>query len=81
MKNVGLIFLLLICSAVRSMAVEIDTTQIKSKPVFGKEARVISYLLDNNHYRKIRFNDSLSSIVFDAFTETSLLKEAFDSDI
>ena len=67
MKNVGLIFLLLLCSAVRSMAVEIDTTQIKSKPVFGKEARVISYLLDNNHYRKIRFNDSLSSIVFDAF--------------
>ncbi len=67
MKNVGLIFLLLLCTEVRSMAVEIDTTQIKSKPVFGKEARVISYLLDNNHYRKIRFNDSLSSVVFDAF--------------
>ncbi len=67
MKNVGLIFLLLLCTGVRSMAVEIDTTHLKSKPVFGKEARVISYLLDNNHYRKIRFNDSLSSVVFDAF--------------
>ena len=67
MKKVGLILLLLLCTEVRIMATEIDTTQIKSKPVFGKEARVISYLLDNNHYRKIRFNDSLSSIVFDAF--------------
>ena len=67
MKNVGLIFLLLLCTGVRIMAVEIDTAQIKSKLVFGKEARVISYLLDNNHYRKIRFNDSLSSVVYDAF--------------
>ncbi|MBY0436103.1 MAG: carboxy terminal-processing peptidase, partial [Cyclobacteriaceae bacterium] len=44
-----------------------DTTQLRSKPVFGKEARVITYLLDNNHYRKIHLNDSLSSVVFDAY--------------
>ncbi|MBX2893990.1 MAG: carboxy terminal-processing peptidase [Cyclobacteriaceae bacterium] len=40
-----------------------DTLQLKPKPVFGKEARVISYILDNNHYRKIRLNDSLSAAI------------------
>ena len=64
-KNVGLIIFLL--ASLQSIAVPVDTTQLRAKPVFGKEARVISYLLDNNHYRKIRFNDSLSSVVFDAF--------------
>ncbi len=64
-KNVGLIIFLL--ASLQSIAVPVDTTQLRAKPIFGKEARVISYLLDNNHYRKIRFNDSLSSVVFDAF--------------
>ena len=64
-KNMGLIIFLL--ASLQSIAVPVDTTQLRAKPVFGKEARVISYLLDNNHYRKIRFNDSLSSVVFDAF--------------
>lgn len=40
-----------------------DTTQLKPKPVYGKEAKVIAYLLDNNHYRKIALNDSLSSVI------------------
>ncbi len=40
-----------------------DTTVLKSKPVYGKEARVIAALLDNNHYRKISLNDSLSSAI------------------
>lgn len=44
-----------------------DTTALKPKPVFGKEARVISYILDNNHYRKIQLNDSLSSAILDGF--------------
>lgn len=64
-KNVGVIIFLL--ASVQGIAVPVDTTQLRAKPVSGKEARVISYLLDNNHYRKIRFNDSLSSVVFDAF--------------
>ena len=64
-KNVGVIIFLL--ASVQCIAVPVDTTQLRAKPVSGKEARVISYLLDNNHYRKIRFNDSLSSVVFDAF--------------
>jgi len=40
-----------------------DTLLLKAKPVFGKEARVISYILDNNHYRKIKLNDSLSAAI------------------
>jgi carboxyl-terminal processing protease len=64
-KNVGLIILLL--SSAHLLASPADTTQLRPKAVFGKEAKVISYLLDNNHYRRIRFSDSLSSVVFDAY--------------
>ncbi len=44
-----------------------DTTQLRPKPVFGKEARVVSYLLDNHHFRRLKFNDSLSAIVLDSY--------------
>jgi carboxyl-terminal processing protease len=47
-----------------------DTTQFKPKPVYGKEAKVIAYLLDNNHYRKIRLNDSLSSVILDKYIQS-----------
>ncbi|MBK5278073.1 MAG: carboxy terminal-processing peptidase [Bacteroidia bacterium] len=44
-----------------------DTLELKSKQVYGKEAKVISYILDNNHYRKLRLNDSLSSAILDKY--------------
>lgn len=44
-----------------------DTTRLVPKQVYGKEARVISYILDNNHYRKLRLNDSLSSAILDHY--------------
>ncbi|MEI9921699.1 MAG: carboxy terminal-processing peptidase [Bacteroidota bacterium] len=44
-----------------------DSTALKPKPVYGKEALVVSYILDNNHYRKIKLNDSLSSKILDAY--------------
>lgn len=44
-----------------------DTVELKPKTVYGKEARVVSYILDNNHYRKIQLNDSLSSAILDAY--------------
>ncbi len=44
-----------------------DTTILKPKAVYGKEARVISYILDNNHYRKLKLNDSLSSAILDRY--------------
>jgi carboxyl-terminal processing protease len=40
-----------------------DTVRLKPKAVYGKEAKVIAYILDNNHYRKIALDDSLSSII------------------
>jgi carboxyl-terminal processing protease len=47
-----------------------DTTQLKPKAVYGKEAKVIAYILDNNHYRKILLNDSLSSVILDQFIKS-----------
>ena len=44
-----------------------DTIVLKSKPIYGKEARVISFILDNNHYRRMRLNDSLSSAILDRY--------------
>ncbi len=44
-----------------------DSLELKPKTVYGKEARVVSYILDNNHYRKIRLNDSLSSVILDQY--------------
>lgn len=43
-----------------------DTT-LQIKPSFGKQAKVITYLLENNHYRKLKLNDSLSSVILDAY--------------
>ncbi|HZB13854.1 MAG TPA: carboxy terminal-processing peptidase [Chryseolinea sp.] len=40
-----------------------DTTLLRSKPVYGREAKVITYILDNNHYRKITLGDSLSAVI------------------
>lgn len=44
-------------------ALPYDTARLQAKPVFGKEARVITTLLDRHHFRKIKFNDSLSAVV------------------
>lgn len=68
------IFLLILLQASGSMALSKptitgDTLELKPKAVYGKEARVVSYILDNNHYRKIQLNDSLSSAILDAYLE------------
>jgi carboxyl-terminal processing protease len=46
-----------------------DTTDLKAKPVYGKEAKVVSFILDNNHYRRISLDDSLSSVILDQYIE------------
>ena len=48
-------------------AVPGDTTDLKPKPVYGKEAKVVSFILDNNHYRKISLNDSLSAVILEQY--------------
>src|SRR5689334_15918516 len=65
-RNILLISCLLSISAVFA-GVPKDTTALKPKPVYGKEALVVSYILDNNHYRKIKLNDSLSSKILDSY--------------
>ncbi len=44
-----------------------DTTVLKPKAVFGREARVISYILDKYHYRRIELNDSLSAAILQSY--------------
>jgi carboxyl-terminal processing protease len=44
-----------------------DTTLLRSKPVYGREAKVITYILDNNHYRKITLGDSLSAVILNEY--------------
>lgn len=46
-----------------------DTTELKAKPIYGKEAKIVSYILDNNHYRKIGLNDSLSSVILNEYLD------------
>jgi carboxyl-terminal processing protease len=67
MKSVLLTCLLLRVSVFVSIASSQDSLAIVPKPVFGREAKVISYILDNNHYRKIALNDSLSSAILDRY--------------
>jgi len=47
-----------------------DTSALKPKQVYGEEAKVVVSLLDNNHYRKIQLNDSLSSVILDQYVKT-----------
>jgi carboxyl-terminal processing protease len=44
-----------------------DTARLKPSPVYGKEAKVVAYILDNNHYKKITLNDSLSAVILDGY--------------
>jgi carboxyl-terminal processing protease len=46
-----------------------DTTRLKPKTVYGKEAKIIAYILDNNHYRKISLGDSLSSVILTEYVK------------
>src|SRR5437868_3312490 len=44
-----------------------DTLTLKARPVYGKEARVITTILNDRHYRKIVLNDSMSSAILDSY--------------
>ena len=88
MKKTYMLSVILIALAVShsfSFSFEADTTALKPKPVYGKEAKVMAYILDNNHYRRIHLNDSLSSSILDAYlkeldnSKTYFLKSDIDS--
>jgi carboxyl-terminal processing protease len=40
------------------------------RPVYGRQAKVIIQILESSHYRKLKFNDSLSSAILDAYIAT-----------
>lgn len=61
-RNVFIVWVLVL-GVVQALAAPMDTARLQPRPVFGKEARVITLLLDRHHYRRIKFNDSLSAVV------------------
>ena len=67
--GISAVFVLFLSAQV-ALGVPGDTTFLKSKPIYGKEAKVITYILDNNHYRKINLDDSLSSVILDSYVKS-----------
>ncbi len=64
-----MILLVLFPVLIRANQVPADTI-LAAKPVFGKQAKVIVQILESSHYRKLRFNDSLSSAILDSYIAT-----------
>jgi len=46
-----------------------DTT-FSIKPIYGKQAKIVVSILESSHYRKLPFNDSLSSVVLNSYIES-----------
>jgi carboxyl-terminal processing protease len=69
-RFVNVLFAGLLAFQVNASTIVGDTTELAPKPIYGKEAKVIAYILDNNHYRKILLNDSLSSVILDQYITT-----------
>jgi carboxyl-terminal processing protease len=73
MKKVLLAGILSVIGLSVGLALDIhvaDTTQLRAKPIYGKEARIIAFILDNNHYRKISLNDSLSAVILTEYIKS-----------
>ena len=70
MKRLGLWVFLLFISVNQFVAYSQNDTTLQEKPVFGRQAKLISYILEGSHYRKLPLNDSLSSAIFDAYLST-----------
>lgn len=47
-----------------------DSTEVAPKPYYGNEARLVAQILDTYHYKKIKLNDSLSSVILTDYIET-----------
>jgi carboxyl-terminal processing protease len=44
-----------------------DSTIVAPKSFYGDEAKLITQILDTYHYKRIKLNDSLSSVILDAY--------------
>lgn len=47
-----------------------DSTKLEPKPHFSDEAKLVSQILDTYHFKKIKLNDSLSSVILDDYVST-----------
>lgn len=65
MKRFGLLVGLVLMIGAHALAVPDSVFQIK--PVYGKQVRIVTSILETGHFRKLPFNDSLSSVVFDGY--------------
>src|SRR5690349_17357334 len=70
MKRKGLWALAILVFFVAPFAFAQSDTVMMEKPIYGRQAKVVSYLLDNNHYGKLHLNDSLSSAILDSYIKT-----------
>src|SRR5688572_17135199 len=67
MKRLGLWGIAIVLSVVGQLVYAQSDTTLADKPVFGKQARIVTTILDNNHYRQLHLNDSMSSKILDAY--------------
>ncbi|MEJ2005365.1 MAG: PDZ domain-containing protein, partial [Cyclobacteriaceae bacterium] len=47
-----------------------DSVALEPKSYYGEEAKLIIQILDTYHYKKMKLNDSLSSVILDNYVET-----------
>ncbi|MEM7107394.1 MAG: carboxy terminal-processing peptidase [Bacteroidota bacterium] len=47
-----------------------DSLELKPKPHYGQEARLVSQILTTYHYKKMALDDSLSSVILDNYITT-----------
>lgn len=64
-KRLGLLVGLVTLIVIPLFAVPDSVFQIK--PVYGKQVRIVTSILETGHFRKLPFNDSLSSVVLDNY--------------
>ena len=67
MKKASFVLVFIFWAFATGNATGLDSLELKPKAVYGKEARVVSYILDNNHYRKIHLNDSMSAVILNKY--------------
>lgn len=70
MKRQGLWASAILVFFVSSFSFAQSDTAMAVKPIFGRQAKVVSALLDNNHYGKLHLNDSLSSAILTSYIAT-----------
>ncbi|HCW08879.1 MAG TPA: tail-specific protease, partial [Cytophagales bacterium] len=67
MKKLLVLSILVFAYSFSWAKIDIDTVALKPKPVYGREAKFITYILDTYNYRKITLNDSLSNAILQQY--------------